>query len=71
MVEGGMPAIETINAATVKAARLLNIEDKLGSLDEGKLADIVAVAGNPLEDINQMGHMVLVIKEGEVVKHQR
>jgi imidazolonepropionase-like amidohydrolase len=69
MVEAGMPAIEAILSATDKAAQLLDIDHKLGSLETGKLADIVAVAGNPVDEITQMGHMVLVIKDGEVVKH--
>ncbi len=68
MVEAGMPPMDAIISATSKAARLLGIEDNLGSLEKGKLADIVAVAGNPVTDIRQMAHVILVIKEGEVHK---
>ncbi len=71
MVEAGMPALETITSATVKAAELLDIDDQLGSIEAGKLADVIAVAGDPLKDINQMEQVVFVMKEGEVVKHRQ
>lgn len=71
MVEAGMPPLETIIAATVKAAQLLDIDDELGSIARGKLADVIAVAGNPLDDIEKMEHVVFVMKDGDVVKHER
>jgi imidazolonepropionase-like amidohydrolase len=69
MVEAGMPAMETIQSATSMAARLLGVEDKLGTLEPGKLADIVAVTGNPIDDINVMGRMQFVMKDGVVYKN--
>lgn len=66
MVEGGMPEIEAINAATGRAAELLNISESLGSLAPGMLADIIAVPGNPLSDISLMGEVDFVMKDGIV-----
>lgn len=66
MVEAGMPAIETIYSATVSAADLLNISDILGTIEKGKLADIVAVKGNPLENIRLMENIDFVMKGGQV-----
>jgi len=71
MVEAGMPAMETIQSATGMASQLLGIEDKLGTLEAGKLADIVAVAGNPINDISKMGQMRFVMKEGKVYRHDQ
>jgi imidazolonepropionase-like amidohydrolase len=68
MVEGGMPPMKAIQCATIEAARLLRVEEKLGTLEPNKLADVVAVEGNPLEDISAMKHVVFVMKEGEIFK---
>ena len=54
-VEAGMPEMEAIQAATVNAVDLLRISDKLGSVEVGKLADLVAVEANPLENIELIG----------------
>ncbi|GAA0531819.1 metal-dependent hydrolase family protein [Chitinophaga japonensis] len=69
MVEGGMPAMETIKAATIHAADLLGMKDQLGSITPGKLADIVAVDGDPLQDIQSMGKVCFVMKDGLIFKH--
>ncbi len=68
MVEGGMPPMEAIQAATRTASQLLRVEDRLGTLEAGKLADVIAVKGNPLDDIKVMKDVVFVMKEGEVFK---
>jgi imidazolonepropionase-like amidohydrolase len=68
MVEGGMPPMEAIQSATIEAARLLRIGDRLGSVEKGKIADLVAVEGNPLEDISIMGDVKFVMKAGTVYK---
>src|SRR5215204_3263181 len=60
MVEGGMPALETIRSATLSAAELLDITDILGTIEKGKLADIVAVNGDPLKDIALMQKLSFV-----------
>lgn len=67
MVEAGMPAAEAIQAATTVAAGILK-NDKLGVIAEGKYADIVAVDGNPLEDITQLQDIDFVMKNGRVIK---
>jgi imidazolonepropionase-like amidohydrolase len=69
MVEGGMSPMKAIQAATREAANLLRISDRLGTLEPNKLADIVAVKGNPLDDIRAMRDVVFVMKEGVVFKH--
>ena len=69
MVEAGMPEMEAIQAATMTTAKLLKIEDELGSISEGKLADIIAVNGDPLEDISILGEVSFVMKAGEVYRH--
>ncbi|WP_017731881.1 metal-dependent hydrolase family protein [Nafulsella turpanensis] len=68
MVEAGMPPMEAIKAATITGARILKVEDELGSIEKEKLADIIAVNGNPLEDISSMKEVVFVMKDGEIVK---
>jgi imidazolonepropionase-like amidohydrolase len=68
MVEAGMPAIEAIQSATVAAADLIGVADKIGSIEKGKLADIVAVDGDPVKDIQAMGKVSFVMKDGVVYK---
>jgi len=67
MVEAGMPAAEAIQAATTVAAGILK-NDKLGVIAAGKYADIVAVDGNPLEDIKQLQSIDFVMKDGRIIK---
>lgn len=68
MVEAGMPAIEAIRSATVHAADLLDESANLGSLEAGKYADIIAVKGNPLEDVTLLEQVHFVMKGGVVYK---
>jgi imidazolonepropionase-like amidohydrolase len=68
MIEAGMPAMEAIKAATIYAAELLGEKDKLGSIEAGKLADITAVDGNPLQDPLAFGKVMFVMKDGVVYK---
>ncbi len=69
MVDNGMSPIQAITAATVNAADLLDQSENLGSLSIGKYGDIVAVKGNPLENIELLERIDFVIKGGELVKH--
>jgi imidazolonepropionase-like amidohydrolase len=68
MVEAGMPPLEAIRAATVSAATLLRQANRLGSLEPGYAADIVAVAGDPLQDITILQKVGFVMKEGVIYK---
>jgi len=70
MVEwGGMSPMESIMAGTMNAATLLGWEKKVGSLEAGKFADIVAVSGDPLSDIHRMESAAFVMKGGVIYKH--
>jgi len=67
MVKFGMPPMETIQSATINTAKLLKIDSILGSIEVGKMADIIAIDGNPIENINTMENVVFVMKEGELI----
>jgi imidazolonepropionase-like amidohydrolase len=69
MVEAGMPPLEALTSAQAVAAGVLGQGDALGQLAPGYYADLIAVPGNPLDDIRRMGEVSLVIKNGEVVRH--
>ncbi len=68
MVEAGMKPADALLSATVNSASLLGISDILGTLEPGKLADIVAVQGNPLDDISLLESVSFVMKDGVVYK---
>jgi imidazolonepropionase-like amidohydrolase len=63
-----MPPMFTIQAATINAAQLLRHDKELGTVTPGKLADVVAVPGNPIDDISLMRRVSFVMKEGVVYK---
>lgn len=69
MVEAGMQPIEAIRSATQNAADLLNVSDQLGTIEVGKLADLVAVKGDPLAEISLLQDVNFVMKDGVVYKH--
>jgi imidazolonepropionase-like amidohydrolase len=68
MVEAGMPAMFTLQAATTHAAELLGTSADMGTLAAGKYADVVAVPGDPTADITVMQHVVFVMKDGVIYK---
>jgi imidazolonepropionase-like amidohydrolase len=71
MVDLGMKPLEALRAGTSSDADLLGLADKIGTLDTGKFADVVAVPGNPLKDISQTEHVFFVMKEGVVYRNDR
>ncbi|MGI9286185.1 MAG: amidohydrolase family protein [Pseudomonadales bacterium] len=66
MTYAGIPPVTVLKAATINGATALGIADKLGSIEAGKLADLVVVQGNPLEDIKAARNIRLVVKDGMV-----
>lgn len=68
MVENGMTPMEAVVAATKTSAELLRVEDKYGTLEKGKMADLIVLSENPLENIGTLGHVEHVIKEGKIVR---
>jgi imidazolonepropionase-like amidohydrolase len=68
MVGAGMPPMFTIQAATINAAQLLKHDKDLGTVAAGKIADVVAVPGNPIDDISLMKRVSFVMKDGVVYK---
>ena len=68
MVKYGMTPADAIKAATVNAADLLGVASEAGSIEAGKRADIIAVAGDPLRDVTVLKDVAFVMKDGRVVK---
>jgi imidazolonepropionase-like amidohydrolase len=69
MMEAGMPPMEAIQSATVSAAQLLGESERLGSIEPGKFADIIAVPGDPTADVSLFGKVSFVMKDGVIYKH--
>jgi len=69
MTKLGMPAVETLRAATVNAAELLGKTDDVGTIEKGKFADLIAVSGDPLADITEVERVKFVMKGGVVVRN--
>jgi imidazolonepropionase-like amidohydrolase len=65
----GMTPLQAIQTSTINDADLLGWSDKVGTLDAGKFADIIAVDGDPLKDITTLQHVKFVMKGGEIVKN--
>ncbi|MGZ8617787.1 MAG: Xaa-Pro dipeptidase [Actinomycetota bacterium] len=71
MVRHGMTSMQAIRSATIVSAELLRASDDLGSVEPGKFADLVAVAGDPLDDITVLEDVAFVMKGGDVLKVAR
>jgi imidazolonepropionase-like amidohydrolase len=70
MVDLGMKPIDALKAGTSSDAKLLNIADRTGSLEVSKLADVVAVPGDPTQNIRATEHVLFVMKEGTIYKNE-
>jgi imidazolonepropionase-like amidohydrolase len=68
MVEYGMKPLDAIRFATVRSSELLRLERAIGTIEAGKFADVIAVEGNPLDDIGTLGRVAFVMKAGRVYK---
>lgn len=71
MVDLGMKPIDALKAGTSSDADLLGLSSKIGTLETGKLADVVAVPGDPLQNIRQTEHVFFVMKEGVVYRNEK
>ena len=70
MVQLGMTPVQALQAGTVNAADLMGWSDRIGTIAPGKFADMVAVRGNPLEDVTILQHVGFVMKDGAVYKDE-
>ncbi len=71
MKRAGMREIDIIKSATLTAAELLGVKNELGSIEKGKIADLIAVKGNPLTDIKLLENIPFVMKEGRIYKNDK
>jgi imidazolonepropionase-like amidohydrolase len=67
--QAGMPALDVIRAITSNAAEMLGWQDRIGSVEPGKFADLIAAAGDPVADISELERVRFVMKEGQVIKN--
>jgi len=68
MTRYGMPPLEALRSATLTSSELMGWQDRVGTIEPGKLADVIAVDGNPVEDITAMKRVIFVMKDGVVYK---
>jgi imidazolonepropionase-like amidohydrolase len=68
MVKYGMTPMQAIQAATIGGAELIGVLDKVGSIKKGKFADMIAVSGDPTQNVRLLEDVKFVMKEGKVYK---
>lgn len=68
MVQSGMPAQEVLKSATINSAKLLGLEQQIGTIESGKFADIIATKASPIKDIEQLLNISFVMRSGKVIK---
>src|ERR1700732_3363410 len=68
--KSGMPALDIVRAVTTNAAEMLGWQDRVGSIEPGKFADLVAVDGDPIADITELERVRFVMKDGQVVRNE-
>jgi imidazolonepropionase-like amidohydrolase len=67
--DAGMPPLDILRAVTTNAAEMLGWQDRVGAVEPGKFADLVAVAGDPIADISELERVRFVMKDGQVVRN--
>jgi imidazolonepropionase-like amidohydrolase len=67
--EAGMPSLDVLRAITTNAAEMLGWQDRIGALEPGKFADLVAVAGDPIGDITELERVRFIMKDGKVFRN--
>jgi imidazolonepropionase-like amidohydrolase len=67
--KAGMPPLDILRAVTTNAAEMLGWQDRVGAVEPGKFADLVAVAGDPIADIGELERVRFVMKDGQVVRN--
>jgi len=67
--DAGMPALDVIRAITVNAADMLGWGDRIGAIEPGKLADLIAVDGDPVTDLHELERVRFVMKGGQVIRN--
>jgi imidazolonepropionase-like amidohydrolase len=68
MNEAGVTELEVLRGATIYAAEWLEVDDRYGTVEPGKIADLIVLNSNPLDDIAHVGDVFMVIQHGEIVK---
>jgi imidazolonepropionase-like amidohydrolase len=68
MTDAGMSNKDALKSATIETAKLLRVEDRIGQIKPGMLADIIAVQNNPIEDISTVKNVSFVMKDGVIYK---
>ena len=69
MTDLGMAPLDALKSATANDAELLGVSQKLGTLEKGKLADVIAMPGDPTQDITATERVSFVMKEGKVIRN--
>ena len=68
--QAGMQPLDVIRAITTNAAEMLGWQDRVGAVEPGKFADLVAVSGDPIADITELERVRFVMKDGQLVKNE-
>jgi len=69
LYDAGMASLDVIRAITTNAAEMLGWQDRVGAVEPGKFADLIAVAGDPIADISELERVRFVMKDGQVVRN--
>ena len=68
MVEGGLSPMQALQTATINPAQLSRVDDRLGTVEQGKLADLIVVEGDPLTNLDALHDLRLIMKGGKIIR---